>query len=129
MKCLSLKQPYAELLVRGDKTIELRKWNTKFRGKFLVHASQKTDLDACKRFKINPEELSNGAIIGSAQLYKIKTYNNKNEFLKDSGKHFADYKEFHDSKYGFLLKNAKRLKKPISYKGMLNFFDVGAIDG
>jgi hypothetical protein len=39
MKCLSLKQPYAELLISGKKTIELRKWNTSFRGKFLVHAS------------------------------------------------------------------------------------------
>ena len=32
MKCLSLKQPFADLLVLGEKTIELRKWNTKFRG-------------------------------------------------------------------------------------------------
>ena len=38
MKCLSLKQPYAELLVSGKKTIELRIWNTKFRGEFLMHA-------------------------------------------------------------------------------------------
>jgi hypothetical protein len=28
-KCLSLKQPYADLLVAGKKTIELRTWNTK----------------------------------------------------------------------------------------------------
>jgi ASCH domain-containing protein len=28
MKCLSLKQPYAELLVSGKKTIELKNWNT-----------------------------------------------------------------------------------------------------
>ncbi|MFZ0325921.1 MAG: ASCH domain-containing protein [Nitrososphaeraceae archaeon] len=41
MKCLSLKQPYAELLVSGKKTIELRTWNTKFRGKFLIHVSKK----------------------------------------------------------------------------------------
>ena len=39
-KCLSLKQPYADLLVAGKKTIELRTWNTKFRGEFLVHASK-----------------------------------------------------------------------------------------
>ena len=40
-KCLSLKQPYADLVVSGKKTIELRTWNTKFRGEFLVHASKK----------------------------------------------------------------------------------------
>ncbi|MDQ6862918.1 MAG: ASCH domain-containing protein [Thermoproteota archaeon] len=37
MKGLSLKQPFAELLVSGRTTVELRKWNTKFRGKFLIH--------------------------------------------------------------------------------------------
>jgi hypothetical protein len=36
-KCLSLKQPYSELIVSGRKTIELRKWNTKYRGRFLIH--------------------------------------------------------------------------------------------
>ena len=40
MKCLSLKQPFADLLALGKKTIELRKWNTKFRGEFLFHASK-----------------------------------------------------------------------------------------
>ena len=46
MKCLSLKQPSADLLALGDKTIELRKWNTKFRGIFLVHASKNIDIEA-----------------------------------------------------------------------------------
>jgi len=36
MKALSLKQPFAELILQGKKTIELRKWNTKFRGEFLI---------------------------------------------------------------------------------------------
>ena len=47
MKCLSLKQPFAELVVSGRKTIELRMWNTRYRGEFLVHASGNTDIEAC----------------------------------------------------------------------------------
>lgn len=39
MKTLSLKQPFAELILSGKKKIELRKWNTSFRGEFLIHAS------------------------------------------------------------------------------------------
>ena len=50
MKCLSLKQPFADLLALGEKTVELRKWNTKFRGKFLIHASKNIDKEACERF-------------------------------------------------------------------------------
>jgi hypothetical protein len=43
MKCLSLRQPFAELLVSGKKTIELRKWNTNLGGKFLIHTSKNED--------------------------------------------------------------------------------------
>ena len=49
MKCLSLKQPFAELLASGKKTIELRKWNTRFRGRFLIHACRiLSDMSAVK---------------------------------------------------------------------------------
>jgi hypothetical protein len=67
-KCLSLKQPYADLLVSGKKTIEIRTWNTKFRGEFLVHASKKVDKEACKRNKIDPDSLIIGAVVGKAIL-------------------------------------------------------------
>ncbi len=46
MKVLSLKQPFAELILSGKKTIELRKWNTKFRGEFLIHSSKIPDKKA-----------------------------------------------------------------------------------
>ena len=54
MKCLSVCQPFAELIVEGKKTIELRKWNTKFRGEFLVHAAKNILTKDCKRMKIKP---------------------------------------------------------------------------
>ena len=75
MKCLSLKQPFADLLAFGEKTIELRKWNTKFRGKFLVHASKNIDKEACERLDIDIDNLRKGVIIGSAFLYDVKQYN------------------------------------------------------
>ena len=93
-KCLSLKQPYAELIVSGKKTIELRTWNTKFRGEFLIHASKKVDKEACERNKIDPKSLITGAIIGKAILYDVKAYDSKNSFLRDKNKHFARPKEY-----------------------------------
>ena len=72
MKCLSLKQPYAELLVAGKKTIEVRTRNTKYRGEFLVHASKKINEEACRRLKIDQAMLVTGAIIGNANLYDVK---------------------------------------------------------
>lgn len=37
---LSLRQPWAWVVVHGGKNIENRKWPTKFRGPFLVHAAK-----------------------------------------------------------------------------------------
>ncbi|MDP9197309.1 MAG: ASCH domain-containing protein [Thermoproteota archaeon] len=81
MKCLSLKQPYAELLVCGKKTIEARSWNTKFRGQFLVHASKNINEEACKRLRIDQTKLVTGAIVGKANLYNVISYGSKNSFL------------------------------------------------
>ncbi|EOG5366173.1 ASCH domain-containing protein [Cronobacter sakazakii] len=39
MKALSIRQPWAWLIVNGFKDIENRSWNTKYRGPLLIHAS------------------------------------------------------------------------------------------
>ena len=121
MKCLSVSQPFANLIVQGKKTIELRRWNTNFRGEFLIHAPQKIRKDDCKRLKIN-DKLITGAIIGKAEIYDVKKYNSKSEINQDSKKHLASSK--FQAKYGFMLKNAKQFRLPIPCKGQLGFFDV-----
>ncbi len=123
MKCLSVSQPYADLIVQGKKTIELRTWNTKFRGEFLVHAPFKIKKDACKRLGIDETKLRTGVIIGKAEIYDVKVYNLVSELKVDYKKHFAA-EEFLRHKYGFLLKKPKELRIPIPYKGSLGFFNV-----
>jgi hypothetical protein len=124
MNCLSLKQPYAELLVSGKKTIELRNWNTSFRGKFLVHASKNIDKKRLDFLGIDYNRLTLGAIIGSAVLYDVKQYRHKIELELDKNKHLADIEEFGFCKYGFMIKNTRRFRRSIPYPGMLKFFEV-----
>ena len=121
MKCLSVCQPFADLIIEGKKTIELRKWNTKFRGEFLVHAPQKIRLDDCKRLNIKPN-LTVGAIIGKVELIDVKKYENDLQIKSDSNKHLAS-NGMDENKYGFILKNPKQLRVPISCNGQLNFFE------
>lgn len=40
MKAISIRQPWAWLIVNGYKDIENRSWNTKYRGRVLVHAAK-----------------------------------------------------------------------------------------
>lgn len=42
MKTITIKQPWAFLIVKGIKPIENRTWPTKFRGRVLIHAGAKT---------------------------------------------------------------------------------------
>ncbi|MDC0154286.1 ASCH domain-containing protein [Nitrosopumilus sp.] len=122
MKCLSICQPFAELIIQNKKTIELRKWNTKIRGEFLVHAPIKIRKEAYEKLKIN-EKLTTGAIIGKVELIDVKKYESLKEIKIDKKKHFGSTTS-QKRIYGFILKNAKPFRIPIPWKGQLGFFDV-----
>ena len=122
MKCLSISQPFADLVISGKKTIELRNWNTNFRGEFLVHAPLKIRVEDSKRLKIKKKFVT-GAIIGKVQLYDVKKYNSIKEIKSDQKFHFAS-KKFQNKTFGFMLKNPKSFRIPIPWKGQLGFFDV-----
>jgi len=57
MKTLSVRQPYAGLIVSGQKRIENRSWSTHYRGRFLIHPSGRGTGPGPR-----------GAIIGSVEL-------------------------------------------------------------
>ena len=122
MKCLSVSQPFADLIISGKKTIELRNWNTNFRGEFLIHSPLKIRTDDAKRLKINKKFVT-GAIIGKVQLYDVKKYNTVKEIKLDQKFHFAS-KKFQNKTFGFILKDAKPFRIPIPLKGQLGFFEV-----
>ena len=117
MKALSLKQHWAELILQARKNIELRRWNTNFRGEFLIHASKNPDKNAMAEFGFT--NLPFGKIVGKANLISVKRYSDEKEFDKDKKLHLAN-KDW--GNYGFILKNVTRIK-PISAKGQLNFWN------
>lgn len=118
MKVLSLKQPYAELILQGRKIIELRNWNTNFRGEFLIHASKVPDREAMEKFGFG--NLPLGKIVGKATLLEVKKYNSEEEHRKDRDKHLADSSW---GSYGFVLKDVSRIRE-ISIKGKLGFWEI-----
>lgn len=140
MKCLSLNQPFADLVVMGKKTIELRGWNTKFRGKFLIHASKKSMMDfvddlILEKFGFYEKSIVTGAIVGKATLYDVRDYCSTDKIAhhrinldllrEDENKHLAmGYEEGKKKLYGFMLKDSIKFEKPIPYRGQLNFFNV-----
>src|ERR1700682_4460171 len=73
MKIISIRQPWASLIVGGVKDVENRTWPTRYRGPVLVHASQHVDdvssEDIERRFGVRmPSALPLGGIVGITEI-------------------------------------------------------------
>lgn len=127
MIALSVRQPWAWLIVNGIKTVENRTWATKYRGPLLIHASKtfaltQIDLSELRRdFHtefgiIIPEPLPTGGVVGVVDLVDCVT--------ECTDEIDADWHE--EGCYAFILRNAKPLPyKPLS--GRLGLFTVDEI--
>jgi hypothetical protein len=91
---LSLKQPWAALVVQGLKSIEVRRWATRIRGSIYIHAARIPD-PRPEVWKLVPRasrDLSrlHGGIIGVAKLIDCLTYDDPDAFARDQRKHWND---------------------------------------
>lgn len=80
LPALSIRQPWAWLILHSGKDIENRTWRTKYRGPFLIHASKcmtKADYHNCQEFcrslfgrdVLPPHwEMPQGGIVGEVTL-------------------------------------------------------------
>ena len=71
MKALTICQPYATLIVRGEKLVENREWPTRYRGRLLIHAGksrQWLDDEDEAEFAELGDPLVFGAVVGEARL-------------------------------------------------------------
>jgi len=122
MKALSVKQPWAWLIVHGLKDIENRDWSTKFRGRIYVHASTRWDTtlghraalhflaqkcgesEAQQKWLVIQRDAKPGCIVGEVDIMDCVTSSESLWFV---------------DKYGFVLANPVAYETPIPYKGRL----------
>ena len=73
-RALSIRQPHAWLIVYGLKPVENRSRRTHYRGRILVHASQRPDREAYERYatrgvQMPPlEEMPTGGFVGEVDI-------------------------------------------------------------
>jgi hypothetical protein len=132
---LSIKQPWAALVVAGLKTIEIRTWPTGQLGRVFIHAARIPD-DCEHAWASVPNELLPltklvGGLIGQAELIECITYRDAKHFGQDQAQHYNLPEWFQAPvMFGFRFANAKRL--PFTrLKGQLRFFEFPAsiLDG
>jgi hypothetical protein len=125
---LSLKQPWAALVVAGRKSIEVRKWATAIRGRVLIHAAKIPDeRDEAWRFvtdELKPLSQLSGGIIGAAELTGCLMYRAAAGFAVDAGKHLNAPEWFEGPKmYGFVFRGGETVPF-FPCKGNVRFFTV-----
>ena len=124
MKVLTIKQPWATLIMQGDKRFEFRSWQTKYRGDLLIHAGKSVDKEAVNRLsKYLPKELPTGKILGKVKLVdciKMST-DFKNLLLKENKDIYT--KSAFKENYGWQLTDVEIFEKPIEAKGQLSLWD------
>lgn len=113
-KALSIRQPFAWLIVNGFKNVENRKWSTLFRGRVFIHAGKAMDPGAlevreiCVRRGIHmPASFEMGGIVGMTNI---------------TGCVKAMESPWFVGPYGFTLEDSNRLPF-IPLKGALGFFN------
>lgn len=120
MIALSIRQPWAWLILHAGKDIENRDWPTDRRGRFLIHAGKGmtqneyinaalTLRDVRQDIELPPfEQLERGGIVGSVELVDCVVQWPSPWFFGD---------------YGFVLRNPQ--PGPfVPFKGQLGFFNV-----
>lgn len=123
MKALTIKEPWATLIIEGYKAYEFRSWKTKYRGKILIHAGMSLEKENANKFKDYNLEYSKGAIIGEAEITDcIFVTKEINEELKKINP-LVYGKSGHVEKYAWKLENVKKYDKPISVKGQLGLWN------
>ncbi len=71
---LSIRQPWAELIMRGVKTIEERSAPTRIRGRIWIYSSlgrysRADEAEWAKEFDIDIDSLPRGVIVGTVELF------------------------------------------------------------
>lgn len=124
MKAITVREPYASLIINGLKIYEFRSWNTKYRGKILIHAGKGKDKLSIKRFEKYNLDYGYGEIIGEAYIYDCVPVdeNFKKELLKLNPDVYQ--KSVFDEKYACCLKDIKKYDKRIKCNGKLSLWNV-----
>lgn len=127
LKALSFRQPWANLIVEGRKTLDLRTWSTRHRGPLAVYASLDIEKEACAHHDVDVNTLTSGALIGVVDLVDVIPLN-ETTYNARAADHLNG-RPWHDGMCGWVLENPRLIDPPQVVKGHLKLFDVAFDDG
>jgi hypothetical protein len=115
---VSVRQPWANLLIDGRKSIEIRTWAPDYRGRLWLHAGIKTDPELERRFGL--EDAYKGGFIGSIQLEAVVALTDA-RWQQWLARHLST-ERYQDGMLAWLMESPRRFKAPVPARGQLGLF-------
>ena len=126
MKVLTLKEPWASLIINGYKKYEFRSWKTSYRGKILIHAGKSIEKNNLDLFNDYNLDYSFGYVIGEVELEDCILIDDKiQEELERSNK-LVYGRNNHVGLYAWKLSNIVKYKNEdrIKVNGKLGLWNI-----
>ena len=134
MYALTIKQPWASLIMAGLKRVENRTWRTNYRGPLAIHAGRTVDRDAAETLDaagIDPQDFEDaprGVILGVVDLIDVIEMDSaaaRQQALPGfPGRYDIDSDPLATGPYCWILRNPRPLARPVPYCGRRNLWDV-----
>lgn len=133
-------QPWASLVAMGVKRIEVRSWQTAYRGDLLIHASLRKpprrmaayyeSATYFKNYIHNVNHLPYGAIIGQVRLTDIHSTDTllmQPELFEGDRLRELAFDDFGPNRYGWMLDEARMFRYNLPMKGTLGLWDYDGL--
>lgn len=124
MKALSVKQPWAYLILNGFKSIELRTWASDYRGELWLHSGKKPDNEALDFYQdteyLQNARLYKGAYVGIIYLSAIVPMDRERWHIWRS--QHMDFTAYKPNLFGWLVKPVKVFEHPLEGNGQTLLF-------
>ena len=128
MKVITIKQPYASMIVNNYKRYEFRSWKTNYRGKLLIHAGNSVNKDDLIYYNyLDIKEYPKMKIIGECELTDCILIDDN--FDKELRKSKIYGRHSRIGLYAWKLDNIKMYDKFIDVKGKLGLWNYGDTNG
>lgn len=125
MKVITIKQPFASLIIAGLKEYEFRTWKTNYRGPILIHAGKGIDKNAMKKYEQFHLEYPTGYILGIADLTDCIKIDEEAKTMLKKKKSIVYENQINNKEnnyYGFKLENIQTIE-PIYINGQLGLWN------
>jgi hypothetical protein len=116
LKALVVRQPWANLIACGMKTIEIRSWATAHRGKLVICSAKAVDSDAGEEYSCEPRGVTI-CVVTLVNMRKLRHSDARRAMFRPCGW------MLYEGSYAWVLSEPRPLA-PHATKGRLKLFDV-----